>query len=184
MWFVAVAVAQESQTFTARPVAGFEVAELRGGVQGGVEGGAASLCLEVDSPWGLGLDACGSGAGFLYPSPAGLAEMVHFRLEGTIPVYTRGRVAASVQPGLGFAEIERGADAPGFLFGDARSRDQREAAGVEGAVSGKLRYWPHERFFVTGEVSVGAGYLPAAPVVLGHGGPWVPFALGTVGVGF
>lgn len=182
-----VAQAQEvssERVFQARPVAGFELLELRGGGQAASGHGSPMVCGELDTPWGLGVDACGTGGGFLYPAQPDVEEMVHLRLEATVPVFQRGRAAGFLQPGVGLAEVERGADQPGFLLGQARSDDQREGAGPEAALSGKVRAWPHERFFVTAEVSVGAGYIPSAPVVLDQGSPWVPFGVGSVGLGF
>jgi hypothetical protein len=174
----------ETGTFVPRPVAGFELLELRGGVQASEGSGHAMMCVELDSPWIIGVDTCGSGGGFLYPQPPDVDEMVHFRLEGTVPVHDWGRAEVFVQPGVGFAEIEHGADQPGFLFGAARSPDQREGAGAEGAVSAKIRAWPHERFYLTGELTGGVGYIPSAPVVLDQQSAWVPFGVGSLGIGF
>ncbi len=168
--------------FAPRPFAGWAVLELRGGIQGVASDSNPMLCLEVGVWRYLAVEACGSGAGFLYPRD--VSEMVHFRVEGTVPVYDRGRIQLAVQPGLGFAELENGEDAPGFLFGRARSADQREGAGPEASASLKARVWPHERMYVTTEVTGGAAWIPSAPVVVGQGGVVVPFVTATVGLGF
>lgn len=169
--------------FEPRPFATFPVLEIRGGAQGVAGSGNAMICAELGLYKYAAFEACGSGAGFLYEGEYP-TEMVHFRLEGTIPVWSRARVELLVQPGFGFAEIENGADEGGFLFGPARSPDQREGAGPEGAVGAKARIWPHERMFVTIEINGGTANIPSAPVVLGQDGFWVPFVTGTVGVGF
>ena len=170
------------RTLTPAPLAGWSVVELRGGVTTHGDAGA-TLCGEV-SPWRyLALESCGSGAGF-WDDRRAVTEMVHFRLEGRVPVWSSGGAELSVEPGLGFAEIEQGADAPGFRFGAATTPDQREGAGPEAAVGLKARVWPHPRFFATTELSAGAAWVPSAPTVSGQGSPLVPFLLWTVGGGF
>ncbi len=169
--------------FVPKPVAGWAVVELRGGIQGVGGGANAMICGEVGVWRYVALEACGSGAGFLFPDRLP-TEMVHFRAEATIPVWSKGRAEVVVQPGAGLAEIERGADAPGFLLGPARSPDQREGAGFEGSLGAKARLWAHEKVYITTEITGGAALIPSAPTVLGTGGPVVPFVTGTVGVGF
>lgn len=169
--------------FDPDPLAGWPVLELRGGSQAVAGSGNAMICAEI-GPWRyLAVEGCGSGAGFLYE--AGQPnEMVHFRLEGSVPLWADRRLELLLQPGFGFAEIERGGDAPGFRFGPARSEDQREGAGPEASLGMKLRVWPHERFHATAELNAGAAWIRSAPVVLDRGSPWVPFAIGSMGLGF
>jgi len=175
---LALAEPLQSTAFVPRPLLGRTVAEVRGGV----EGAQPLVCAEVAPHRWVSLEGCGSGAGFVYPGQD-VSELVHFRAEATLPLVDRGRFSLLAQPGLGFAELEAGADAPGFLFGEARSVDQREAAGPELSGSLKVRAWPHERFHAAGELSGGAAWMPAAPTVLGEGGPLVPFVQATIGLG-
>lgn len=175
MVLVAAALAQESRVFAKRPIAGAPVLELRGGLQGGL-GVAPTVCGELGTKW-IGVEACGGG---LF-APVG--ELVHFRVEGNVPVLDRGRWTATVQPGVGILEVEAGEDRPGFRFGAAQP-GQREGAGVEASAAVKARYWASGRVYVSGEISAGAGWVPSAPVVIGQGGAVVPFALTTVGLGF
>jgi hypothetical protein len=172
----------ETETFEPRPVAGWALLEVRGGLQA-AEGATPMFCVEAAAPRWLTLEGCGSGAGFLYPA-GGQWEMVHFRGEANVPLRSWGRTEAFLQPGAGVAEIEAGQDQAGFLFGEARSADQREGAGLEGSVSGKVRLWPTDRLHVDAELNVGGAWIPSAPVVLGTASGFVPFAIGSVGVGF
>ena len=169
--------------FTPNPVAGWAVVELRGGVQEVAGSGNAMICAEVGVHRYVAFEACGSGAGFLYEGRTP-AEMVHFRAEGSIPLWSRGRTGLWLQPGAGIAEVENGADQSGFLFGPARSSTQREGAGPEGSLGLKARVWPSERMYGTIELNGGAAHIPSAPVVLQGRGPWVPFVTTTIGVGF
>jgi hypothetical protein len=171
-----------SHAFTARPLAGWVVVELRGGAQAIPAGPLPVICAEVAPYTPFALEACGTGAGFLFPQLGD--EMVHFRAEANVPLLRRGRLDVLLQPGLGFSEIERGVDEPGFRFGPATSPEQREGAGPEASIGVKGRAWVHERVPVAVELTGGAAWVPSAPVVLGGGSEIVPFVLGTAGVGF
>lgn len=165
-----------------RPLVGWPIFELRGGIQGVEDGLNAMACGEL-SPWKVfAIEACGSGAGFLFPGTP--TEIVHFRVEGNVPLLQRGKVDLVLQPGLGFAEVEAGSDRPGFLFGRARTAGQREGAGPEVSLSTKGRWWAHERVYATAEVGVSGAHVPSAPTVLGQEGPIVVSGLATFGLGF
>ncbi len=164
------------------PVAGWAVFELRGGVQGNGSTVSPTLCAEL-GPWTyLAIEACGSGAGFLYDRL--VDEMVHVRLEGTIPVWDQGRTALFVQPGVGIAEIERGGDEPGFRFGEPKVDDPKEGAGVEGAAALKLRVYPHPKVFLVAEAVAGVAWIPAASDVLDQASDAVGFGGVSLGFGF
>ena len=77
-----------------------------------------------------------------------------------------------------------GEDAHGFRFGEAREPDQNEGAGPEASLGGKGRLWVDSWAYVTMDASLGVAFVPSAPTVIGQGGPWVPFAAVTAGVGF
>lgn len=183
MVWIAFAAAGEnaSRAFVSRPFVGWAFAELRGGLDANGGATAPTLCAEVAPLAYVALEACGSGGGFLFPASG--AELVHFRLEGAFPIFRSGRFDTIAQPGIGFAELENGADEPGFLFGAARGPDQREAAGPEASFGAKGRAWLSPRVYLTSEVTVGAAWISAAPTVLGEGGPLVPFAVATLGAG-
>jgi hypothetical protein len=188
MLWLAVALATEpdaggvaSKAFVARPLVGRPLLELRGGIDTASAGRAPHICGEVAVlPW-LALDACGSGATWFHQLP--IDEMSHYRVEGTVPLAADGRGELWLQPGLGFAEVQRGADAGGFRFGEQTQPGQNEAAGPEATVSVKGRAWVHERVFGVVEANAGLAIVPAAPAVLGQQ-PLVPSATLTLGLGF
>lgn len=95
-----------------------------------------------------------------------------------------GRTDLTLQAGGGLAEVQHGQDAPGFVFGPARSPNQAEGAGPEGSIAVKLRGWAHPHAYVSAELNAGAAWIPSAPTVIGATGPIVPFATGTIGLGF
>ncbi len=175
--------AGDSLQVTPRPLIGWPLLELRTGMQGVPGAGNAVICAEVGVWEYIALESCGTGADFFYEGDDG-AEMSHYRIESIIPVWGKRDKQLVVQAGFGFAEIEKGGDAGGFLFGAARNEDQTEGAGPEGSVYAKFRMWPHERYYLSAEVGGGAAYIPSAPVVLDQSNAWVPFFGATVGVGF
>ena len=97
---------------------------------------------------------------------------------------TKGRMDLNVLVGAGLAELQVAADEPGFKLGAARSDDQVEAAGPELSAGLKGRAWILPGAYVVGDLNVGGAYLPAAPQILGTGGPLLPFATVGLGLGF
>lgn len=174
--------AVRSEAFMKQPLVGWPLLEVRGGLDASTMGPHPVICAEVSPHKYVAVEACGTGAGFLYPSAQD--EMAHFRAEASVPVLDQGRTDLTLQVGIGFAEIQVGEDTPGFLFGPAQSADQRAGAGAEASGSLKARAWVHERVYLTGELSGGAACIPSAPTVLESSGPVVPFGMLTVGAGF
>lgn len=174
--------AARAEAVLPRPLAGWPLLEVRGGLDAGAGVAAPTVCTELSPLRYVALEACGSAAGILFPQRRD--EMVHFRAEGSIPIESSSKLELLLQPGLGFAELESGSDEPGFLFGPARSADQREGAGPEASLGVKGRAWAHERAYVSGEATAGAAWIPSAPTVTGRGSAVVPFVVATVGVGF
>ncbi|MEM6929754.1 MAG: hypothetical protein AAF602_22640 [Myxococcota bacterium] len=166
---------------TARPLLGHAFVELRGGVQAGNTGVGGTLCGQISPLRYVAIEACGSGGGFLFPDAS--SELVHFRAEAHIPLRSQGPLDLALEPGIGFTELEAGADAPGFRFGPARSPDQREGAGPSASLAIKGRWWARPRWFVTMETGVSVASIPSAPVVAGSG-PVITSGMTTVGIGF
>jgi len=171
-----------SRAFVARPLLGRPVVELRGGVDTFTDQAVPQICGEVHPLPYLALDACGTGSGWFHQRPSD--EMSHYRVEADLPLLARGRGEVWLQPGLGFAEVQRGVDAAGFRFGDEVAAGQVEAAGAEGTVSLRGRAWVHERVFAVAEANVGLAWIPGAPQAVGAAGPAVPSAGITAGLGF
>lgn len=176
-----VALADEV-AFTAKPIAGHAVLDMRVGVASTEPGAHPYLCAEGSPlPW-LSLEGCGTGAGFLHHGDQ--AEIAHFRARAPLVKRTFGRLDAMVMGGLGFAEVQAGADQAGFRFGAAKDERQIEGAGPEASLSVKARMWFDTRSYFTVDANTGIANVAAAPVVLGQEGPWVPFAAVTAGLGF
>lgn len=173
-----------SRAFKPRPIAGHAVFDLRIGVDR-IDTQHPFLCAEASPLGWLSVEGCGTGAGFLHQDPDA-PDMAHFRARARATSVQLGRATADLLLGAGFAEIQRTADRPGFLFGPERTADQIEAAGPEASVSLKGRYWLDAggRTYATADLNAGIAAIPAAPVVIGDGGPIVPFASLTFGFGF
>ena len=140
------------------------------------------VCAEVYPLAFLSLEACGNGAGFLHQGTSG--DMAHFRLRGTVLSKHWERFSADLLFSAGFAEIQRGEDEPGFLFGKAKSPDQIEGAGPEFSISVKGQYWFDKRAFLVADLNAGAASIPSAPIVMQRGSPVIPYAGLSVGLGF
>lgn len=183
--------AVDSATVLRQPIAAHPVFELRAGVDarpGGPREGPARpyLCGELTPIRRVSLEGCGNGAGVLQDEQ--LSDFAHFRLRVAAVQQQIGHWDIDVLPGLGWAEVQRGKDAPGFRFGAAEP-GQVEAAGAEASISVKARVWVHQRVFGTVDLNTGAAIIPGAPQVLGTpqtagAGPLLPFASLTAGVGF
>lgn len=171
-----------ARTFLPHPVAGHEIFEMRGGVAATSGGSGGTICAEATPHRYVSIEACGNGGGFLYPEAGD--DLMHVRAEGNVPLLRTGRAGLTLQAGVGFAELQRGEDAPGFRFGAADSPDQRDGAGADGSLSLKARLWATPGVYTSFELNGGAAWIPAAPVILGRGGPLVPYTQATVGLGF
>ena len=181
---MATALAEtRSEAVKPAPIAGHAVLEMRVGIDR-VEAQHPVICAEASPLAFLSVEGCGTGAGFLHHD--GAPDMAHFRARGRIASVGEGRMTAALLGGLGFAEVQRGADAVGFKFGEARAADQLEGAGPEASMGIKGRYWvdPGARTYLSADFTTGAAIIASAPTVIGHGGPVVPFAAFTVGYGF
>jgi hypothetical protein len=181
--FIGAAAFGQSETegHVERPLAGRPVLDLRvGGAIGA--GPMPTVCVEGYPLSRLSLEACGNGSGVFNGSQGG--DFAHFRARATVAERDVGRAELAALVGAGLAEIQSAADRPGFLLGQAREPAQVEAAGAEASISGKARVWLSGGSYLVGDVNVGAAYVPAAPVVVGAGGPVVPFASFTMGLGF
>jgi hypothetical protein len=167
-------------TFEVLPVAGHEVFDFRVGVTN--DNLHPFVCAEIYPLAWLSVEGCGTGSGVLHNGDE--ADMAHFRTRFTPVTHQAGRWSLAGLVGVGFAEVQSGRDQAGFKFGKADTAEPVEAAGAELSVGAKGRYWMHNRAYATTDVSAGAAYIPAAPDVIGRGGPVVPFVSATVGLGF
>ncbi len=167
-----------------RPLLGHPVFDLRlgGGLAAGDSGGPLVVCAQVSPLARFGFEACGNGSGWLHGED--VPDFAHFRARGVLVTRSWGHIDASGVVLLGFAELQSGADLPGFRFGTPTAADPVEAAGPEAALALQTRAWLHERAYVTADLTAGAAHIPGAPQVGGTRGPVVPFGQLTLGAGF
>ena len=92
---------------------------LRAGLASSDAVGRPAICLEVVTVFSVSVEGCGTGSGILHDEVG--RQIAHFR--ANIPLLRRtgwgGQL--SLRGGLGFAELEVGADRPGFDFGAANN---------------------------------------------------------------
>lgn len=170
----------EQTTFVRRPVAGRPVFDLRVGAQS-VDGSHPYLCGEGNPLAWLSVEACGTGAGILHRGDG--FDMAHFRARVRALHREIKRSDIDLLVGAGFAEVQRGEDAAGFRFGE-QDTGAVEAAGAEASLSVKGRFYTTPGTYLVADVNAGAALIPGASQVFGQGGPVVPFAAATIGLGF
>jgi hypothetical protein len=166
-----------SQAFVPRPVLRRPVLELRGGLD---QTSTPQICGEVHPLPYVSVDACGTGSGWFHQRPT--TEMSHYRLEADLPLARAGRLEAWLQPGVGFAEVQRDGDAAGYRFERAARAGQTEAAGPEATLSVRGRAWFHQHAYAVVELNGGIAHIPAAPHTVGIPST-LPSAALSVGVG-
>ena len=171
----------ETEGRAVRPLAGHAVLDLRVGGDT-TQGHHPTICLAGFPLERLSIEACGTGSGVLHHDDA--PDLAHFRARFTV-LQAEGRSTdLALLAGAGFAEVQRTADEPGFRFGEPTEPDPVEAAGPEVSASVQGRYWFLPKAYAIADVNAGVAAVPGAPAVLGHGGPAVPFASVTLGLGF
>lgn len=137
---------------------------------------AAGYPLEM-----LALEACGNGSGFLHQEPA--PEIAHFRGKVRLLQQRLGPVYLEPWLGLGFAELQVGADAPGFDFFGTGPTDV-ETAGAEAGGALRAVLPLGAGFEVIGNVDLSLAYFPRAPDLVRPMSPWQPTLSADVGIGW
>ena len=139
------------------------------------------ICLELTPIERLGIEACGTGSGFLHRDPE--PEIAHFR--GKFQLTSFKTDIGWIQPrlGFGFAEMQIGEDGPGFHFGGVGPLGT-ETAGPELGLSIRALWPVWSGFELIGELGVNAAWFPNAPKLNRPQSPFQPSANFTLGVGF
>lgn len=171
--------AQEAQVKQAPQLPQRDYVNLRAGAS--TSSLRPEICMEVSPIERLGLEACGTGSGFLHKDPA--PEIAHFRAKVNLDGWeTR---VGFFQPQLfaGFAELQMGEDDEGFHFTSTGPRGV-ETAGPEVGAAVRALYPVGAGFELVGTLNLSLSYFSHAPELIAPRGPWQPALSFTVGAGF
>ena len=155
---------------------------LRAGATSGSENGRPNLCGEVTIWSGLSIEGCGTGAGFLHKDPG--AEVAHFRAKWSLVGWQVWGTRVHVQPAIGFAELQIGADEPGFRFGSPDTDDAIETAGPEISTSVQWLVPIDFGFELIMDTTAGAAWFQHGPNLVVPQSRFLPFAEVSLGVGW
>lgn len=144
------------------------------------------LCLGVSPLEMVALEGCGTGGGFLHNEPG--TDITHFRGKvrlTSVELDTGEGTSAWVEPwlGVGFAELEVGADTPGFSF-EGASPGRVSTAGPDVGASLRGTVPLAAGFEVIGEVGVGLAFFAYAPLLVVPQDPLQPQASVNLGLGW
>lgn len=144
------------------------------------------LCLGVSPLEMVALEGCGTGGGFLHNEPG--TDITHFRGKvrlASLEVDTGEGTSAWVEPwvGGGFAELQVGADTPGFSF-EGASPGRVSTAGPDVGASLRGTVPLPAGFEIVGEVGVGVAFFAYAPLLVVPQDPLQPQATINLGLGW
>lgn len=144
------------------------------------------MCLDVAPLEMLAVEGCGTGGGFLHSEPG--TDLTHFRGKvrlASVEVQATDDVTAWVEPwlGVGFAELEVGADTPGFSF-EGPSAGRVSTAGPDVGASLRGTVPLPAGFEVVGEVGLGLAFFAYAPLLVVPQSPLQPQATLNIGLGW
>lgn len=139
-----------------------------------------NICLEVAPLARLAFESCGTGNGFLHTDPE--PEMAHFRGHWSLADWRWNKAWLRPRVGAGFAELQMGADQPGFHFGNAGGGV--ETAGPEALASMQMVVGMGAGFEMVSELHAGAAYLTHAPELSSRQPATQPFGGLTLGLGW
>lgn len=129
----------------------------------------------------LAIEACGNGSGFLHAESA--PEIAHFRGKARLLQHALGPVYLEPWVGFGFAELQVGADAPGFYFFDAGPTGV-ETSGAEAGGTLRAVLPLGAGFEIVGNVDVSVAYFPHAPQLVRPMSAWQPTVSADLGIGW
>jgi len=154
---------------------------LRIGASTANENGRPELCLELAPLAFLSVEGCGTGSGFLHRDPE--AELAHFGVKLRAASIETDFAWLEPNIGVGFAELQVGADDPGFRF-DSTGPRGIETAGPEIGASLRALVEIAEGFEGVLEARFALAYLPEAPHLVRPFPELMPSAEITLGAGF
>ncbi|MCC7441846.1 MAG: hypothetical protein IT285_09440 [Bdellovibrionales bacterium] len=156
---------------------------LRGGMASVVgEGSRPEMCLDV-APWrAFSFEACGNGSTVLHSDPN--PTVMHVRGKLLFTTWNQRPGWLQLMATVGFAELQVGADSPGFHF-TSTGPEGVETAGPEAGMSARwLVPLKDSGFEAVVEANVSLAYLPHAPELVKPQSGLQPSVELTVGIGF
>jgi len=156
--------------------------EFRLGAAQDAVGAGVEMCLQVSPIKRLAIESCGTAAGFLF-AHADRPDLAHFRVRlfGRTFAGLGGWLEPVVH--LGFAELEIGEDAPGFVFNGVGANGN-ETAGPEAGMALRWRRKLAGAFAWQAELNGNLAYFAYADRLVSPQPIWLPSLSLTVGVGW
>lgn len=139
------------------------------------------MCLELSPLEALSLEACGTGSEILHHEDS--PELAHFRVKYTLTQWKTEVGWLQPRAGLGFTELQVGADDAGFKFFDVGPRGV-ETAGPELSLGIRGLYPLGSYFDLVGELSFSMAWLKYAPQLVTPQSQFQPAVSFTLGGGF
>ncbi|CAM4007073.1 Outer membrane protein beta-barrel domain-containing protein [Corallococcus soli] len=139
------------------------------------------MCLEISPLEAFSLEGCGTGSEILHHENS--PEMAHFRAKYTLTQWKTEVGWLQPRIGLGFAELQMGADDAGFQFGGVGPRGV-ETAGPEATLGLRGIYPLGSHFDLVGELSFSMAWLKHAPQLIIPQSAFQPALSFTLGAGF
>lgn len=152
---------------------------LRLGVSSGSK--RLEMCLELSPLESFSLEGCGTGSEILHHENS--PELAHFRAKYTLTQWKTELGWLQPRIGLGFTELQVGADDAGFKFFGVGPRGV-ETAGPEASLGLRGLYPLGAYFDVVGELSFSMAWLKHAPQLLIPQSALQPALSFTLGAGF
>jgi hypothetical protein len=123
-------------------------------------GGRPSICVDVRVWWKLSVETCGTGQSIIHNDPG--QEIMHLRANYSIAQRSLWKGTLHARGGLGFAELQIGADDPGFVFGRPSSNGN-STAGPEAAFSAQWLLPLYKKIDFVMTATAGLAYFAGAP---------------------
>lgn len=139
------------------------------------------MCLELSPLEALSVEACGTGSEILHHENS--PELAHFRAKYTLTQWKTEVGWLQPRLGLGFTELQVGADDAGFKFFGVGPRGV-ETAGPEASLGIRGLYPLGSYFDLVGELSFSMAWLKYAPQLATPQSQLQPAVSFTLGGGF
>ena len=153
---------------------------MRMGISTATSNGQPTICLEGIPLENLAIEACGTGYGFVHRSSG--TDFVHFRGKWSLLHRKDAHSHLQGQLGLGFAEIQIGADELGFQFSNAGGGV--ETAGPEISASVQwMRVLPSKTELIF-DVNIGSAFFYYGPDLVIPQQQVFPFMEMSIGCGW